>query len=388
MRILKQIIHKNLGWFKSSGVMFPADGSWGVAERIAVRSGNTAMERILTVFPAFTEFDGGCVIEPRRADCNFQTAWIFLMAGRLFPGNGYELIGKNIIDFLYCRSGLLERGAEEGCVPGSWNWSHITRTRAIWYDDESWCVLLQRKIAEAFPELDKKYQMRYWSDILAKSLYEALAAPEPSPLWSGNRAMPHFSALGMMALAEAAAEENKVEYQTLAEKFYANPECPNSSEHAYALIGAVNCARKFGKEKFLEYACRHADAIIAKIDPESGIMPSEHHEAPQGKAVADMIYTLNWSLIGMRELALLKETPYRTVAEQLINFVCKIQDNTPSPRFNGCWRGMHDIVQQSWGGGDCHEGGANSIYTGWTNAPVCSALLMEYAGRSMFDDIP
>ena len=134
---MKQIIQKNLEWFKSSGVMFPSDGSWGVAERIAVSSGNSAMERILTVFPAFTEFDGGCIIEPRRADCNFQTAWIFLTAGRLFPGNGYELIGKNIIDFLYCRSGLLERSTGEEIVPGSWNWSHITRTRAIWYDDES-----------------------------------------------------------------------------------------------------------------------------------------------------------------------------------------------------------------------------------------------------------
>lgn len=368
--------------------MFPSDGSWGVAERIAVSSGNSAMERILTVFPAFTEFDGGCIIEPRRADCNFQTAWIFLTAGRLFPGNGYELIGKNIIDFLYCRSGLLERSTGEEIVPGSWNWSHITRTRAIWYDDESWCVLLQRKIAAAFPELDQKYQMRYWSDILAKSLYEALAAPENPPLWSGNRAMPHFSALGMMALAEAVTGDDRDKYCLLAEKFYRDLNCPNSSEHAYALLGAVNCARKFGEKKFLKYACRHADAIIAKIDPESGIMPSEHHEAPQGKAVADMIYTLNWSLIGMRELALLKGEPYRKIAEQLITFVCNIQDNTPSPRFNGCWRGMYDMANGCWGGGDCHEGGANSIYTGWTNAPVCSALLMEYAGRSMFDDIP
>jgi hypothetical protein len=49
---------------------------------------------------------------------------------------------------------------------------------------------------------------------------------------------------------------------------------------------------------------------------------------------------------------------------------------------------MYDMVNGCWGGGDCHEGGANSIYTGWTNAPICSALLMEYAGRSMFDDIP
>ncbi|MBE6391479.1 MAG: hypothetical protein E7042_04675 [Lentisphaerae bacterium] len=382
--MLKQVIQRNLEWFKSSGVMFPADGSWGVAERIAVRANNAAMERILTVFPAFTEFDGGCIIEPRRADCNFQTAWIFLTAGQLFPGCGYEMIGKNIIDFLYCRSGLLARSSEEGLIPGCWNWSHITRKPAIWYDDESWCLLLQHKIADDFPELDRKYQMHYWADRLAGELYQALASAEPSPHWNGNREMPHFTALAAMALAGAATEETAGKYQQIAKKFYSNLNCPNTSEHAYAMLGAINCARKFDREFFLAQARKHADAIIAKIDPETGIMPAEHHEAPQGSALADMIYTLNWSLIGMRELALLLPE-YRKTAEQLINFVCKIQDDTPSSRFNGCWRGMYDVSTQSWGGGDHHEGGANSIYTGWTNAPICSALLMEYAGRSMFE---
>ena len=382
-----QIIRKNLEWFKSSGVMFPADGSWGVAERIAVKAGNAAMERILNIFPAYTEFDGGCIIEPRRADCNFQTAWIFLTAGRLFPEEGYESIGRNIIDFLYCRSGLLERSSEPGVVPGSWNWSHITRKPAIWYDDESWCIFLQHKIADAFPELDRKYQMHHWANTLAGELYQALAPVEASPLWSGDRTMPHFSALGTMALAEAATAETREQYLELAKNIYSNFDCPNTSEHAYALLGAINCARKFDRKFFLAQARKHANAIIAKIDPATGIMPAEHHEAPQGSAFADLIYTVNWSLIGMRELALLLPE-YRELAEQLINFVCKIQDNSPSSRFNGCWRGMYDVSQQTWGGGDHHEGGANSIYTGWTNAPICSALLMEYSGRSMFDAMP
>lgn len=384
--MLQSVIQKNLEWFKNSGVMFPSDGCWGVAERIAVKAGNSAMERILKVFPAFTPFDEGYIIEPRRADCNFQTAWIFLTAEQLFPGNGYGEIGRNILDFLYCRSGLLERGSGDGAIPGSWNWSHVIRQQAVWYDDESWCILLQLKIAGAFPELDRKYRMRRWAYTLAESLADALMLPEPSPLWNGNRRMPHFTSLAVMALAEAATPENCGTYQTIAADFYRDMECPNTSEHAYALLGAVNCARKFPNGGFLDHAVKHADSIIEKIDPETGIMPAEHHEAPQGAAFADLIYTLNWVLLGMRELDLLIPGKYRKTVEHFINFICRIQDTSDSVRFNGCWRGMYDMVQDRWGGGDCHEGGANSIYTGWTNAPICAALLMEYAGSSMFEN--
>jgi len=37
---------------------------------------------------------------------------------------------------------------------------------------------------------------------------------------------------------------------------------------------------------------------------------------------------------------------------------------------HGCWRGMYDMKMKKWGGGNCFEGGADSIYTGWTNAPI------------------
>ena len=37
-----------------------------------------------------------------------------------------------------------------------------------------------------------------------------------------------------------------------------------------------------------------------------------------------------------------------------------------------------------WGGGDRVEGGAGSIYSGWTNAPIALAFLMESSGASLF----
>lgn len=37
---------------------------------------------------------------------------------------------------------------------------------------------------------------------------------------------------------------------------------------------------------------------------------------------------------------------------------------------------MYDLQARSRGGGDPAEGGANSIYTGWTNAPISIGLLL------------
>jgi hypothetical protein len=44
---------------------------------------------------------------------------------------------------------------------------------------------------------------------------------------------------------------------------------------------------------------------------------------------------------------------------------------------------MYDLKARAWGGGDCYEGGANSIYTGWTNAPIAFTIAYELAGGSL-----
>lgn len=43
---------------------------------------------------------------------------------------------------------------------------------------------------------------------------------------------------------------------------------------------------------------------------------------------------------------------------------------------DGSWQGMYDISLCRWAGGDRYEGGANSIYTGWTNTVIALAMLM------------
>ena len=374
-------VEKNLSWFRNSGVMVPENGLWGVAERAAVKS-NNAIAKILYSFPAWSEKDDSFIIEQRRADCNFQTAWLFLKADKLFPGKGYGEIGRNILDFLYFRSGLLER-AENARIPANWNWSHIKRESAVWYDDESWCIFIQLKIAEEFPELDERYKMRSWALKLAESLYAAVTAENDDNGWRGRLAKPHWGALATMALAESSKYQNCDKYYEFCKKYFSELESPDVSEDAYALIGAMNCALKFDCEFFRQTACKYADKIIAKFDEEYSTVPSEHAtEAPVGKEFADLIYTINWVLLGMREFSLAENGKYRPQLDKIIDLLVSIQDDSESLSFKGCWRGMYDVKNHTWNCGDMYEGGSGSIYTGWTNAPISLGLLFECIGKS------
>ncbi|MBR2363690.1 MAG: hypothetical protein IKA79_00685, partial [Lentisphaeria bacterium] len=129
-------------WFRNSLVMSPADGSWGVGERVMLTEGNEAMDHIITSFPAWTPHKEFYIIEQRRADCNMQTAYLFLLlhqlSGRKAP---YKKTAENILDFLYFRSGLLNR-AENAPLSGLWDWSHIKRSHVVYFDDDAWMLFL------------------------------------------------------------------------------------------------------------------------------------------------------------------------------------------------------------------------------------------------------
>ena len=43
-----------------------------------------------------------------------------------------------------------------------------------------------------------------------------------------------------------------------------------------------------------------------------------------------------------------------------------------------------DMSTNSWGGGNCYEGGADSIYTGWTNAPISIVIALELLNKNIF----
>jgi hypothetical protein len=398
--MIKDALLTNLNWFINSGVMVPNDGRWGVAERILNTVGNTAKEKIYHSFPAWTEFDGYSVIEQRRADCNFETAYLFLLAFDVFEDKKYYEIAVNILDFLYFRSGLLNR-ANEKYPAGAWNWSHIKWNDMIWFDDNAWNCYLQLLIADKWPDLEAKYDMKKWALILADSLTEGFNRTfkrphpddhgmwlDPEGVWQGRLNLPHWGSLVCLALALAFKHEPKPEYEAAINKYhdYLWLERENFivSEDTYVVIAATIAARIIGTPRHKQVAAYFTEKLISKIDSETGNIPAEHYEAPTGPHLADMIYTVNWALLGLQVASSLtgNET-YRKAFEKVLKLVVKIQDDCPDKQYHGCWRGMYDINAGKWGGGDSYEGGAGSIYTGWTNAPVSWVLAFELLGQSL-----
>ena len=394
-------VKRNLNWFRQSGVMDPADGRWGVGERVVVTKGNTEADKITEAFFAWTPFDGYCVIEQRRADCNFQAAWLFLLAAGATGDAADRQTGENLLYYLYQRSGLLMQ-YEPGSPHGLWQWSHIRSTPVPYFDDNAWCLAIQIAIARRCPELDQKYGMLAKAKILADKMCRAMRrsyghVPEnmdrndlwkdPAGIWYGNMYYPHWCSLAIMAMAAAYSlwpeEDWAQEVRRWSEYVDRKMDEWNTSELGYAILGAACAARVMPDGAwYQEHMARLGARLIAKQDVVTGNFASEHDaEAPAGPHLVDTIYTANWVLPALQCLG----EQGSDAKEKLLQLLLKIQDADSAPQFNGCWRGMYDLQTGTWGGGDRYEGGAGSIYTGWTNAPISLWLLAEREGKALPD---
>ena len=206
----------------------------------------------------------------------------------------------------------------------------------------------------------------------------------------GRLHLPHWGSLFVFALARAFQEFKDERYFPIIDRYndylLNNIGKFNSSEYAYAIIGATKSYQVFGDEKSKLVRDTCGKLLLGKIDPETGNIPSEHYESPNGGQLADTIYTLNWSLLALQNLsAQTKDGVYRKAFLDLLDLLVDIQDTTPEPHLYGCWRGLYDFDTRKWGGGDTLEGGAGSIYTGWTNAPISIGILNELNGKSLLD---
>lgn len=392
---LKESIKLNIQWFENSGIMDPADGSWGVGERIVLTKNNEALEKTYKSFPAYVEHDEFSVIEHRRPDCCFETALMYLLAHKVFGDKKYYDTAENILLYLYRRSGMRNTKYEDYPM-GSWRWSYEQWHHTIYFDDNAWNCVIPFIIAQMAPELEAKFNLVDTSMQLADVIEKAFLYQFPEVkktddryVWHGDLKSPHWGSLVCMAFAYAykLSSEEKYKNAIMAYNDYldANKDEFTASEHAYIVIGESIAAAFLKDEKIEATARESADRLVSKQDTVTGNIPSEwSKEAPVGKHLVDTIYTQNWAVLGLHTLcALTKDERYGVAFEKAMNLLLKIQDKSPEKYLYGCWRGMYDLKAKGWGGGNCYEGGANSIYSGWTNAPISIVAAFELLGESL-----
>ena len=373
--------------------MIPENGLWGVAERVLLTDHNKTAQKTLNSFPAWTphDKDGYCIVEQRRADCNLQTAFLFLRIHEIFGIQHVHSIARNILAFLFNRSGLLQRTGGEK-VEGAWNWSHIKNSLVIYFDDNAWMATLMLKMSSHYPDLDQEFHLREWglklADLLADAFPRYFAdekATEGNFKWQGKPRLPHWGSLVCQALAEAMRIQPKKAYRKVIDSYHKylleNINAFTPSEYGYALLGATAAYTVMKDDLSLKTSHAFADKIVEVMDPATGNLPARHYEAPVGDHLADTIYTLNWAVLGMQNMQQI-DGKYTDACEKILELLIRIQDTDERPWLYGCWRGMYNLKAGIWGGGNCYEGGADSIYTGWTNAPIAWAVAFALQHKS------
>lgn len=391
--IIETSLKQNIEWFFNSGVIAD-NGRWGVAERV-ICPDNQAIDKVLSAFPYFTKYSDAYVLEHRRPDCNFQTAWLFDRAADIPGCHELRQTAFNIIEYLYSRSGMLNKSYPQ-LPAAAWEWSTNNLENQFYFDDNGWNCLIALMLADLYPELDGKYMLKQNALILAGTLADGLddqffRQSGVRRLW-GKPELPHWGSLACMAIAGAFNRSPVEKWRDIVTKYHEymlkNHAAFNTSEQAYMLLGASLCAKVFNLPVILAVVEKSAKVLLDKMDMQTGNIASEHYETRNGPELADTVYTINWSLMAFHlAYSLTGSKSYKMAQDRQIELFVKIQDKTDSPHYNGCWRGLYDFASQSWNGGDLHEGGSGSVYTGWTNAPVSMVLTHCLRQDSLLDYI-
>ncbi len=407
-------VDRNLSWFINSGIMRPADGFWGVAERLARTNDNAAAEEMLTSFPCYSRIgDDVVAMEHRRADCCVQTAWLFDLASDALNRPALRDVTDNILAYLTQRSGLRQRDEQKDSF-GLWGWSNPVNQGVYYTDDNAWVIILLLKLAEnGRPDLKPlaiqtartmHHHIRTYLERLNEIGWENEGNPTEGIPMRGLVVNPHWCGLACMALAHAAAADPEYVYRDVIDAYFPlalkGPPVSQQvhrlapkltrpwplSEYAYLALAASVVAHHIPGSPAGAVAHQAGKTLLNSQFPD-GHFPSEHRETPIAPHLADLIYTDNWAALALLHLHTWSgEAAYGDAAQRLLGFLAQIQDVSPDPRFAGCWRGMYDIEANAWGGGDLYEGGANSIYSGWTNAPIAWSFLASSGTGSLFAD--
>ncbi len=123
--------------------------------------------------------------------------------------------------------------------------------------------------------------------------------------------------------------------------------------------------------------------------------PSSHedygkNEAPllqqNGDPVADLLYTMNFALLGIHEAAWAThdEYYYRGV-EKIVDFLVRIQARSRRSGLDGAWFRAFDFQRwEHWGSNADEDWGAWCIETGWTQAWITLVLSMRKLKTSLW----
>ena len=108
----------------------------------------------------------------------------------------------------------------------------------------------------------------------------------------------------------------------------------------------------------------------------------------EGDPVSDLVYTVNWALIGLHEaFAAVCDSRLKEAEDRLAAFLCRIQLRSDAhPELDGAWmRSFDDEKWEYWGSSADSGWGAWCVESGWTNTWIASVLSMRSLGARLYN---
>lgn len=373
-----------------------------------------------------------------RGDCVSETAMAYATAGKLFNNSEYLEIAENLLDYYLFNSIALKGeysnpiSAAYGLIPWGINNEYW---RGINYGDDNARFLLAAITTSSILDTDK------WDDLIMKSLLGSLRTTGKNG-FRGNllsfnnfkeqndwryyfdrdiiNLRPHFESYLWACYLWAYHKTGEELFLDRAQKGIdiTMDNYPNgltwtnglSQEKARMILPLSWLIRISDNPKNRDYL-NTVISDIMKLQDESGAIREEIGDikmgrypppltneaygtneasliAQNGDPVTDLLYTVNFALLGLHEASYATDDPtIKEMEEKLSDFLIRIQVKSEKhPEVHGGWMRAFDYNRfEHWGSNADHGWGAWCIETGWTQSWILSILSLREMKTSIWD---
>lgn len=386
------------------------DGSCGIAEcyisKRIFRDGNQPVHR--------------CV----RADCTGEAAMGLALASAVTGKADDAAIAERLLDFLWLDSNMPRRDPAD---PACGLIGHNTKTPDQYYADDNARVLLGSLASSALLQVDR------WDEGMLRAvlanfrctgpngyqptacLTDALLADggwERCRRWDGTHFSPHFQSFiwatylwlyaqtGYAPLLERARTGMRLMLEAYPDGW--RHECGRmEEERIHMLLPLAWLVRVEDTPAHRAWLRLMADDVLNALHdvgaiPQQVDAPAQCNvaygagEAPvayrSGDPVTDLLYSMNFAVIGMHEAAAATgDADYQRATDRMTAFLVRCQSRSEAhPELDGAWFRAFDFAKWEYWGSDGDAGwGAWTTEVGWTHSWITATLALRQLQTSL-----
>jgi len=372
----------------------------------------------------------------RRADNNAESAGALALAGSVLQQPEFTRIGSNLADWLTGES-VLYNGAfadPKHAAFGLAGWNDVPRYfggahgyHQLWADDNAraWLGLLRTAAALRTDRFDERLTQQLLA-MLRLTGRKGFTFPhtELSSLassgWerhfqgSSEDLSPHFQAYvqacllwgakatGFPLFRERATSGIRRMMETYPQGWSATNDQYNQ-ERARMLLALAWLVRLDDTPEHREWLRRVATDLTSDMDPCGAILTKIKHGPASNEAYGtgettlvqangdpntDLLYTVNFALVGLHEAAAATgEAIYRDAADKIVEFLCRVQVKSESQsQLDGGWFRGFDYRRWEYWGSDADVGWSlYTMETGWISGEILSVLALRQMKTSLWE---